>query len=584
MRVVMDTQSGQRNCEEDSEMNFAAFSAMGAGTHFVTTNGQLPVTTKLQQNPNNGSQLPQVVGMVGGVNMGEGVQYLHSLDGTALQATPQLISVPIALPGAKPGDPQPTVQIRVLSPNIIQQQQPKYQMQIPIQGFQQGGTVFTVAYSPEANDGIQLLGNSLPEGTFRIRPGLQVVTAMPQDMQQLMQSQDNKEQVPQTMQHQVFITQNQQIVISNGEDVKQVMNNNTTNNNNNNDVADIIIKEEECEDNDDDDSQGTENSDGMPWQLSSSQQDLVKYLNTLPPQQTQALPVSLQQFLRLNPAEAKKMESIEVELTPIKTQAEDKKDNADVSMDEGGGAGSGGAKKKKKYKKKGKGVARPKPGQVIIATAADGSPIFCCPECQLAYPDKEQLEAHLAVHKIERRFICGICGAGLKRKEHLERHKLGHNPERPYVCGVCGKGFKRREHLNLHVVIHSGVKSELCGECGKGFYRKDHLRKHTRSHETKRARDEAGAEPFDLKPAPQPLANSTALMPEITIHVPTSSNMQVPVQINIPQHVMSSLAAAQARGAPSPGAGGPGGSGGSGSGSGASSGESQLDALLAQHT
>ena len=69
-------------------------------------------------------------------------------------------------------------------------------------------------------------------------------------------------------------------------------------------------------------------------------------------------------------------------------------------------------KKKKKYKKKPPKPARPKPGQVIIATAADGTPIYCCPECSMAYPDKGQLEMHLSVHKIERRFICGICGAG----------------------------------------------------------------------------------------------------------------------------------------------------------------------------
>lgn len=69
-------------------------------------------------------------------------------------------------------------------------------------------------------------------------------------------------------------------------------------------------------------------------------------------------------------------------------------------------------KKKKKYKKKATKPARPKPGQVVIASAADGSPIFCCPQCQMAYPEKEQLEMHLTVHEIERRFICGICGAG----------------------------------------------------------------------------------------------------------------------------------------------------------------------------
>ena len=98
-------------------------------------------------------------------------------------------------------------------------------------------------------------------------------------------------------------------------------------------------------------------------------------------------------------------------------------------------------KKKKKYKKKPPKPRRPRPGQVHIATALDGTLLFCCPECNMAYPDKEMLEQHLVAHKIDRRYICDICGAGLKRKEHLERHKLGHNPERPYVCEVCTKGM-----------------------------------------------------------------------------------------------------------------------------------------------
>lgn len=151
-------------------------------------------------------------------------------------------------------------------------------------------------------------------------------------------------------------------------------------------------------------------------------------------------------------------------------------------------------KKKKKYKKKPPKPKKPKPGQVHIATALDGTTLFCCPECHMAYPEKDLLEQHLIGHKIERRFICDICGAGLKRKEHLERHKLGHNPERPFVCSVCMKGFKRKEHLNLHFVIHSGEKTEICSECGKGFYRKDHLRKHARSHITRRAKEQQQAQ------------------------------------------------------------------------------------------
>ncbi|XP_013199935.1 zinc finger E-box-binding homeobox 1 [Amyelois transitella] len=515
-------------------MNFATFSTVGtAGTHFVTTSGQLPVT-KLQQNmSNNGTSLSQVVGMVGGVGMAEGVQYV--------QAAPQIISVPIALPGAKPGDPQQTIQIQVLNPNLtLQPQQQKFQMQIP--GFQQGGAVLTVAYSPENNDngGIQLVQHNA------ISSDGQLQLLLPQDMQMAQQqTQDTKE----PLQHQVFITPNQQIIINSPEEAK------LNNNNVSSGVTSVVVKEE-CEDMDEDEnSQDAE----VSWD-SNANQDLIKYLNTLPAQQTQALPVSLQQFLRLNTVDKKP--DIQTNTVVIQMEQEDDKKEeplAEAVLGEDGTLKIIQNKKKKKYKKKPPRPARPKPGQVVIATAEDGTPIYCCPECSMAYPEKEQLEMHLIVHKIERRYICGICGAGLKRKEHLERHKMGHNPERPYVCGVCNKGFKRREHLNLHTVIHSGVKTEMCTECGKGFYRKDHLRKHMRFHENKRARDEAAAD-HDAKPAPTitTTTNSTTLLPEITIHVPTSSNVQVPVQINIPPHVVTSLAAAHAH--------------------------APLDALLAQHT
>lgn len=45
----------------------------------------------------------------------------------------------------------------------------------------------------------------------------------------------------------------------------------------------------------------------------------------------------------------------------------------------------------------------PKPGKVHIATALDGSTLFCCPECQMGYTDKSLLEHHLLIHKVERR-------------------------------------------------------------------------------------------------------------------------------------------------------------------------------------
>lgn len=42
--------------------------------------------------------------------------------------------------------------------------------------------------------------------------------------------------------------------------------------------------------------------------------------------------------------------------------------------------------------------------------------------------------------------------------------------------------------------IHFFLRFQICGECGKGFYRKDHLRKHTKSHATKRLKEEMNAQ------------------------------------------------------------------------------------------
>lgn len=121
-------------------------------------------------------------------------------------------------------------------------------------------------------------------------------------------------------------------------------------------------------------------------------------------------------------------------------------------------------------------------GDVKIITSADGTRLFCCPECHVAYPDKSLLEPHLAGHKIERRWLCGVCGAGLKRKDHLDRHRLCHSEERPFACHACPKAFKRNEHLTQHYMTHSGEKAQVCTDCGKAFYRRDHLRKHLRKH------------------------------------------------------------------------------------------------------
>lgn len=97
-------------------------------------------------------------------------------------------------------------------------------------------------------------------------------------------------------------------------------------------------------------------------------------------------------------------------------------------------AATNGKKKKKKAPKEKK--PRPKPGEIRETKALDGSTLYCCPECQMAYPDRSLIEQHVISHAVERRFVCDICNAALKRKDHLSRHKLSHIPDRPHVCNV----------------------------------------------------------------------------------------------------------------------------------------------------
>ncbi|KAJ6633226.1 Gastrula zinc finger protein XlCGF9.1, partial [Pseudolycoriella hygida] len=465
----------------------------------------------------------QVVSLVSGAD--GGVQFLRQFDGgihpsqqtnnnTSLQQAQTLI-LPITMPGDKPGDVQQTVQIQVLNPNQIQPS-PKFQMspmQIPIQGFQQP-TVLTVAVP---QDGELLSNHGLPEGVTVL------AAIQPQDLQ-LFAAQTG--QLQQQQQHQGT---NENTQIDNGDSIE------------NRDLNTITIKQEP-----------------QVWTntIQTQPTDFSEYLSR------QGI-INLQQFLRFNPDTIKR--ESQIENSPL--NGVEGSDNSQEKVDQGEAVevdANGKMKKKRKYKKKPPKVKPPKPGQVHIATALDGTILFCCPECQMAYPDKTNLEQHLTVHKIERRYICDLCGAGLKRKEHLERHKLGHSPERPYICSVCMKGFKRKEHLNLHFVIHSGFKNEICGECGKGFYRKDHLRKHAKSHATKRLKEELNAQAAAsslssttvdattqnsdnttssndlLTPLPMQPESQTICLPNVTIHVPTSDNTTLPVQIQLPQLVTTS--------------------------------------------
>ncbi|KAL6432104.1 hypothetical protein ACFW04_006671 [Cataglyphis niger] len=125
---------------------------------------------------------------------------------------------------------------------------------------------------------------------------------------------------------------------------------------------------------------------------------------------------------------------------------------------------------------------RAKIGEIKMSVNYDGTTLYYCPECNLGYPNKSDIEQHIQAHLQERKYQCTECGAMLKRKEHLDQHMRGHSHVRPFKCSVCHKAFKRNEHLTRHCVIHSGNKNFICTMCQKAFSRKDHLNKHIQTH------------------------------------------------------------------------------------------------------
>lgn len=76
-----------------------------------------------------------------------------------------------------------------------------------------------------------------------------------------------------------------------------------------------------------------------------------------------------------------------------------------------GTTGTGKKKKKKAPKQKAPRTVkkpRPKPGEIRETKALDGSTLYCCPECQMAYPDRPLIEQHVISHAIERRYTPAI--------------------------------------------------------------------------------------------------------------------------------------------------------------------------------
>lgn len=326
---------------------------------------------------------------------------------TTLNPTQTYITLPITIPPAKPGDATQTFQIQVLNPNPVP---PKFQ--IPIAGLQQHGTtVLTVAYSPQ--DG-EIVSNQTEGAPVTVLAAIQ-----PQDLQLLAQQNGlaAQQQLQQTLQAQLHHHQQQQ-----QQQLQHHQQGSDSDENHEKDLTRIIKTEPSFW------GQSPITISTAPNAITT---DLSEFFHTRS--------INMQPYLKFNTEGINIKKELyndaitQIQLTDnnnvlsinnnfnsdnsnnhsnhIEDNDEQNPDVESTSQLENGDEekieldANGKVKKKRKVKKKAPKPKRPKPGQVHIATAIDGTILFCCPECSMAYPEKESLEQHLAVHKIERRYV-----------------------------------------------------------------------------------------------------------------------------------------------------------------------------------
>lgn len=126
---------------------------------------------------------------------------------------------------------------------------------------------------------------------------------------------------------------------------------------------------------------------------------------------------------------------------------------------------------------------------------------FSCDQCEMTFPQRQNLVRHQSVHLGEKRFTCKHCPRSFpslnNQRKHEKTHETGNTS---YLCRVCSMSFAENANLRRHYQKAHQDKFHPCGSCSKFFTQREKLLKHTQVHHAVSA---GGLSAKKQKPSPK---------------------------------------------------------------------------------
>ena len=106
-----------------------------------------------------------------------------------------------------------------------------------------------------------------------------------------------------------------------------------------------------------------------------------------------------------------------------------------------------------------------------------GNKLLKCGDCDIVFPNRIELKAHMVQAHSRNEFKCKYCGKGFLTITGLQSHMPLHDGQWKLTCHLCGKGFQRRLDFEGHMNKHNNIKF-ICPNCEGSFYHKANWLKH----------------------------------------------------------------------------------------------------------